>query len=112
MKSFLESGPPINSPWNNSQFLSHSLIILEKMAHTSLIAQYMNATPTLGDLATSVAKGSGYTFFAPSDEAFTAMCSQGSPSCGSSLQVVVFWSICLVLTFNFLAGWTEDGSTG
>jgi len=69
--SFLETGPPINSPWNNSQFLSHSLAILEKLPNTSQTGLYMNMTNTLGNFAPG---RDGYTFFVPTDEAFSQLC--------------------------------------
>ena len=88
--SFLESGPPINSPWNNSQFLSHSLLILEKMPQTSLFAQYMNTTPTLGEYAPSV-EGAGYTIFAPTDEAFAALELEGPGTTQQVGQCIHIW---------------------
>jgi len=69
---FLESGPPINYPWNNSQFLSHSLVRLENMPETSLLAGYLNNTPSLGTLAPSK-EGGGYTLLAPSNQALSAV---------------------------------------
>jgi len=69
---FLESGPPINYPWNNSQFLSHSLVLLENMPETSLLASYLNNTPSLGSLAPSKEEG-GYTLLAPSNQALSAV---------------------------------------
>merc|ERR1711972_1057099 len=69
---FLESGPPINYPWNNSQFLSHSLSRPENMPETSLLAGYLNNTPSLGDLAPSK-EGGGYTLLAPSNQALSAV---------------------------------------
>eukprot|EP00092_Neocalanus_flemingeri_P081783 GFUD01102224.1.p1 GENE.GFUD01102224.1~~GFUD01102224.1.p1 ORF type:complete len:173 (-),score=53.01 GFUD01102224.1:103-588(-) len=81
---YLESGPPINSPWNNSQFLSHSLGILEKLPNTTLTALYMNSTPALGEYAPG-GDGDGYTLFVPTDEAFAALCPHGSPACASIL---------------------------
>jgi len=69
---FLESGPPINYPWNNSQFLSHSLVKLENMPETSLLAEYLNNTLSLGTLAPSK-EGGGYTLLAPSNKALSAV---------------------------------------
>ena len=85
---YLETGPPITFPWNNSQFLSHSLAILEKLPNTYLTALFMNTTPTLGEYALG-GDGDGYTFFAPIDEAFAKLCPHGSPSCDSIVQVPV-----------------------
>ena len=42
------------------------------MPQTSLFAQHMNNTHTLGEYAPSV-EGAGYTLFAPTDQAFAAL---------------------------------------
>ncbi len=93
---WLESGPLLPSPWYGSQFLSHALRALEsKEEGFSYMAEYMNATAELGEYAQGFGnliiifmgtrekrliysfiaegdgdRGSGYTLFAPRDDAF------------------------------------------
>lgn len=49
--AYLESGPLLPLPWDESQFLSHAFNAVSENEQHSYMAEYMNMTPELGRFA-------------------------------------------------------------
>jgi len=67
---WLEAAPLLPTPWLRSQFLSHAHKIISEREGFAYMAEYMEATPELGDFADTESSSDVYTLLVPRDDAF------------------------------------------
>ncbi|XP_075214572.1 transforming growth factor-beta-induced protein ig-h3 [Lycorma delicatula] len=83
-----ETPPLLAFPWFGAQFLSHAFLALERNPRFTHITRFLN----MADLAPHIS-GAGYTFFVPTDEAFSQVGLKHAPdnflSNGVGLQVLL-----------------------